>query len=243
MKDYNEIAESVLRRRDAYVAVQKKRRRIGVVMALNCLCILIIGGVIAVTRGGTEPPIVDETQTDKTVIEIDESRARFTKEQLLETAEVIIKGKVIKKNKEFMVNPDGMRADADGNVIDNEQITEYTVEIQTLYKGEYDGETINVKTSNGRGLNPDLILYGEDEKSILATELDRLDFEIGEECILLLRYVNGSVPESNGYYPVWGFPGYFKADGNGSFVNEKAVEKVELIPAVLTTELNQFASK
>ncbi len=243
MKDYNEIAESVLRRRDEYIAVQKKRRRVGVVMILNCLCILVIGGMIILTKGNTEPPIIDETPTDKTVIEIDESRTGFTKEQLIETAEIIIKGKVVKKNSEFMVNPDGTRADADGNVIDNEQITEYTVEIQTLYKGDYDGATINVKTSNGRGLNPDLILYGEDEKSILATELNRLDFEIGEECILLLRYVEGSVPESDGYYPVWGFPGYFKSDGKGSFVNEKAVKQVELSPAVLTTELNQLTSK
>ena len=160
--------------------------------------------------------------------------ATFTKEMLLDGAVIILKGTVIEKTSEKMTNPTGKRRKANGELITNTQIAEYTVEISEIYKGDYKGHTITVKTSNGYGLSPDLILYGEDEKNILATSLKRQDFEIGKECILLLGYVDEGYEDRNGYYTVAGQWGYYPLNDAGSFQSEKGII---LDPKALSKEI------
>lgn len=185
------------------------------------------------------------TQLDsskKNRITIDALQVRIPQKTLIARAEIIIKGKVLEIADQFMTNPDGKRTLEDGSVIENAQITVYTVEIQQLYKGEYTDSTIQVLTSNGRGLSPDLILKGEDDTSILAEDLDRLDLTVGEECILMLAYGEQICEEAFGYYLCYGHAGYFTADGNGGYCNAKAVSPVTLTPETLPDDIAAAAA-
>lgn len=159
-----------------------------------------------------------ETKQEKSYISVNSSKAALDKQDLLQRAHIVVKGKVVSKNFEVMTNPDGTSKDSKGNVIVNRQIAEYTVDIDKLYKGEYDGDTIKVMTHNGYGLSPDLILYGEDDKNILATPLERTDLDVGKECILLLMYVDDVSEGYEGYYPVAKSKGYYPLDETGKYV-------------------------
>lgn len=167
---------------------------------------------------------VEETETEeekpkeKDRLEITASKMYYTKEHLIQKAELIFKGKVLKKEKEYMTNPDGTLQQEGWGVIPNAQVAEYTVEIQELYKGEYNEKTITVKTVNGYNLSPDLILYGEDEHVILDTPLERIDFEVGKECILMLVNVANSIGgNEDGYQSLYGRPGYFPLQEDGTY--------------------------
>ncbi len=140
--------------------------------------------------------------TQKSVVEVSESYADFTTEQLIDEADLIVKGRVASMDEGMMTNPENDRnlKDDDGRGYANEQIHTYVFEIDTVYKGEYTADTIEIKTSNGYALSPDLILYGEDESSILSGELDRFDLEVGSECILTLKYMDLRLQARNGYY-------------------------------------------
>ncbi len=70
------------------------------------------------------------------------TEARLTQEQLLQEADLVVKGTVTAKNGETMSNPDGTLKDAEGYQILNQLITDYTVEIEEIYKGSYSGDTI-----------------------------------------------------------------------------------------------------
>ncbi|MBQ8892870.1 MAG: hypothetical protein IJ043_00495 [Clostridia bacterium] len=101
------------------------------------------------------------------------------------------------------------------------------MEVCEVYKGECQENFITVKTSNGSNLSPELILYGEDETSILVTPLERLDLEIGKECILLLTNRKTEFPELNGYYPAKTL-GYLTVDATGVYSNHNSFSPVKL---------------
>lgn len=185
----------------------------------------------------------ESQQTEKSYLSIEQSTAIIDKETLLQTGELIIQGYVTEKKSEIMTNPDQTRMDSGKNIIPNEQITEYAVQVTKVYKGDYKQDTITVKTSNGYGLSPDLILSGEDETTILAHPLERLDLQIGKECILILTYVQEGTPEKIGYYPRYGKQGYFVLSGDGKFTNDSPKENVTLQPATLTNELSTLEIK
>ena len=46
-------------------------------------------------------------------------------------------------------------------------ITDYTVEIEEIYKGSYSGDTIQVKTASGDGVNADLAAYDEEGNALM----------------------------------------------------------------------------
>jgi hypothetical protein len=118
-----------------------------------------------------------------------------------------------------MTNPDGTLCDDEGKKIPNAQIAEYSVEIETLYKGTYESSVITVKTTNGHGLSPDLILYGEDERTILDHPLDREDLEEGADCILFLNNVDIGYELGNSYQLCGGEQGYCSLDENGMYTS------------------------
>lgn len=177
----------------------------------------------------SETPTQDgeETQTaprqEKNVITVSSSKARISQEDLTSGADLILYGRIKSKKSELMLNPDGKKTDASGQPIANEQITAYELEIHELYKGEYADTTITVKTSNGRNLSPDLILYGEDEKNVLSEPLDRFDLTVGEDCILYLTYVEDELTEKTGYYIFRGKAGYFYKSADGVYQNDGAL--------------------
>ena len=63
MKSYDEMAESVLRRRDEYVAKRKKQRT---ALISSCACLAVIAGIgFGVSRNTPEIPVSpDTTQSD-----------------------------------------------------------------------------------------------------------------------------------------------------------------------------------
>jgi len=160
-----------------------------------------------------------KAKQEKSYISSSGSIARLNKNQLLERADTVIKGKVVSKNYEKMTNPDGTLKDSDGNVITNCLLSEYTVEIDKVYKGDYTKDTINVMTCYGYGLSPDLILHGEDDKSILAEPLQRFNLAVGKDCILLLMYIENSHKGVDGYYPVAESMGYYLLNESGIYVS------------------------
>lgn len=133
-----------------------------------------------------KPQQKPDSSEKKKITSMDASLAALSKGQLAEKASLIVKVRVSAKAKEEMLNPDGKQKDAAGNLIENALITSYTATVQKVYKGVYDEKNITVKTSEGRGLSPDLILYGEDEKFVLDSPLRRFTLEAGKEYLLFL---------------------------------------------------------
>ena len=167
------------------------------------------------TPAEKETPEKTEAQkSEKSTIGIMVMYPSFSLEDLTKRAELILHGRVKAKLGEVMLNPDGKRTDAAGKKVNNAQITSYEVEVYTVYKGSCEKDTIIVKTNNGYGLSPDLILYGEDETTKLDRPLDRFDLTVGKECIMYLVNSKDSLPEESGYYVDAGKAGYFKKEGN-----------------------------
>lgn len=174
-----------------------------------------------------EEAMTEGTQTEekkeKPQIMVTYQYVQKSPEQMQEEADLIIKGKAVKKVGQRMVNPDNTLTAPDGIPIGNRLVTEFEVEVLEIYKGSYDGKNVNVKFSCGSMLSPELILYGEDENGVLASKVKIPDMPIGEECILLLRTMDSpEQPEwTHGYYPFGpeGSYGYLKSDGKGSFKN------------------------
>ena len=157
--------------------------------------------------------------TEKSVLETSGVKAAYQKSDVIKAAELIVRGKILSKNSEEMTNPDGTRKDENGNAYENCLVTDYTVEVYDVYKGEWSEQTVHVKTFTGYGLSPDLILYGEDDKTVLADPVDRLELEVGGECILCLTQIENVFPDRSGYRVQYGNHGYLKADGNGNYQN------------------------
>lgn len=155
---------------------------------------------------------------EKDVIYTSITKIKLTQEELIDRADLILRGKVLKKVGMNMTNPDGTLKSSDGYRISNQLITEYAVEISEFYKGDYEGETINIKIACGNGLSPELILYGENETSVLAKKIELPDFEVGEECVLLLTQYEMQPAWASGYYPTDSY-GYLEPDGDGNFSN------------------------
>lgn len=190
-----------------------------------------------------EKPLEKEEPQEQEVIkkdylEILEHPALVTKEEMIQKAELIFKGKVLKKEKEYMTNPDGTLQAEGWGKIPNAQVAEYSVEIETLYKGTYESSVITVKTVNGHNLSPDLILYGEDERVILSSPLKRFDLEEGADCILALTNVTNSIGGMrNGYQSLYNELSYFTLDENGKYSNKDTHNLIELSLETLQEEI------
>lgn len=187
--------------------------------------------------GGAEPTT---QKNEKSFISITGTPAKVSQEDLTKRAELILHGRVKAKLGEVMLNPDGKRTDASGQVVANAQVTSYEVEVYTVYKGTYKKDTIVVKTTNGRNLSPDLILYGEDETCKLAEPLERFDLTVGQECIMYLASVTGDVSESNGYCCLSAGAGYFIKEGN-VFKNDGVLPLTNTLEALEKEHLNDVA--
>ena len=72
----------------------------------------------------------------------------YQKSELLKERPLVFKGVVTKRGESYMRNPDGTITSEYGGPIANYQTTEYTIQIQELYKGSYTDETILLKINN-----------------------------------------------------------------------------------------------
>ncbi len=188
-------------------------------------CCLILSLCISLTSCKQNQPT--NKDTEKNTVVVTKTEAHLTKDQLLNMSDLIIKGTVTQKNSVVMSNPDGTLKDKNGYQIQNQAITDYTVEIESVYKGVYKNQTIHVKTTYGDGLSPDLILYGEDDTSVLQEKLEPYELTVGKDCILLLTYSNTGYEESTGYFPTASL-GYLITDENGYYSNNHTTSNITL---------------
>ena len=122
-------------------------------------------------------------------------------ELVLPKAELAFKGTVLKSDGGIMTNPEGKNTDANGYRYPNQYVTTYTVKIGEVFKGNYGEETIEVKISNGYGLSPELILYGETETEVWsARNAECLFLEEGDEAYFLVNYKTMTPEQISGYY-------------------------------------------
>lgn len=170
--------------------------------------------------------------------------ASYEKDDILTACPIILKGIVLEKGRSEMYNPDNSRKSEEGYLISNFEATEFIVEVEEIYKGVYDQKTIAVKTVNGEGLSPELILYGEDETSRLEEPLDRFELTTGEEYILCLSPYRHHEPEFfSGYYV--SKEETFAVDSLGRYKNnqeeflEPATIKQEIAAAVAKKETSK----
>ena len=134
-------------------------------------------------------------------VTIDNVYPYYSKETLLKESELILKGTVMEQGESAMTNPDGTLRSEEGYEIGNCMVTDYTIRIEDLYKGNFEEETITVKVANGHGLSPDLILYGEDKTTYLKEPIDIYELETGKTYVFtLLPFVEHTDNRFSGYY-------------------------------------------
>lgn len=160
--------------------------------------------------------------------------AALTPEYLVETSDLIIRGRVISKDGEAMSNPDNTRKATNAAIL-NALITSYTVEIDEIYKGDYRGDTICVKTSYGEGLTPEMI-RGESKDIAIENDEVKLALSTEGDCILLLSYIETDASVDTGYFPTRG-AGYLQPDGDGNYSNNDAHNPVTVTPENLVATI------
>ncbi|MBQ7090684.1 MAG: hypothetical protein IJN82_06165 [Clostridia bacterium] len=198
------------------------------------LFVLVFILIFLITSCRSSERELDLTKSDKEKYIVTSYDAVYTQEQLLEMSDLIVRGRVISKDGEAMSNPDNTRM-KDGALIANALISSYTVKIDQIYKGNYEGETICVKTSYGSGLPPELIL-GEDEEVIVLNEEEKIDLSPKNDCILLLSYDETDSEVDTGYFLTMSL-GYLVPDGNGNYSNNDAGSPVTVSPDTLSADL------
>lgn len=190
-----------------------------------------------------EPSVKEETKTEKKYLSIDSTKAQLSKEELLDKGQLVVKVRILSKAAEEMANPDGKAVDSTGAAIDNRLVTSYTAEVLEVYKGNYTQHTIVVKTAEGRGLSPDLILYGEDEKYILATPLTRFSLVTAKEYVLVLVDNKGENAVMTGYFIYGPEIGSFSVDEKGVWNNKEPISDIVFTEKNIQSEIASIVSE
>lgn len=142
-----------------------------------------------------------------------------TEQELLERADIILKGEVVEKKDDYFSNPDGDKKQADGSTVMNARITEYIVKVDRVYKGEWAEQTISLKTYNDQGLTVEQALHGKDENTVVYSDITELELEMGE-CLLALSWFDAEVFGGPGSYMVtFDDGGYFLPQEDGLYGN------------------------
>ena len=142
-----------------------------------------------------------------------------TEDLLLQTADLIVKGKVIEQKEDYFSNPDGKKLQQDGSEVMNARITEYVFKVEQVYKGEWSESTLSFKTYNDQGLSVEQALTGQDENAVVHSEIDELELSMGE-CILALSWFEAEAfggPAS--YMVTFDDCGYFLPAEDGLYEN------------------------
>ncbi len=131
--------------------------------------------------------------------DVDASYPSFTKEDLYRERSLIFKGTVLEKGDSAYTNPNHKRKDQWGYQVENELVTNYTVRIDEIFKGEYEGQTITIKVSSYKD-DPFLLEVGTTYIFPLG---DPIDAE-SEELEQFWGYYQGNQslfhPQSDGTY-------------------------------------------
>ncbi|MDF9843752.1 MULTISPECIES: hypothetical protein [unclassified Paenibacillus] len=182
---------------------------------------IILGSLLflflsACTNSNTEASLSNETMTNlpatvKTVVYSEVQFIHLDKNQLVNEADAIVKGRVL--SQEVQKNFEGF------------PVTDTTIQVQTVFKGE-PGENVEVRVDGGKT-----------EDMILVLDEDYIPkFEIDEEVIVFLSADKGDRPDKNdfGYYVVG------QSQGNFSLKDTLQNESIENDAKTLKFDLNNF---
>ncbi|MBY0011624.1 hypothetical protein [Paenibacillus typhae] len=180
---------------------------------LGSLLLLLLS---ACTNSNTEASLSNETTTNlpttvKTVVYSEVQFIHLDKNQLVNEADAIVKGRVL--SQEVQKNFEGF------------PVTDTTIQVQTVFKGE-PGENVEVRVDGG-----------ETEDMILVLDEDYIPkFEIDEEVIVFLSADKGDRPDKNdfGYYVVG------QSQGNFSLKDNLQNDSIENNAKTLKFDLNNF---
>lgn len=170
----------------------------------------------ACTNSNNEASLSNENTTNlptavKTVVYSEVQFIHLDKNQLVNEADAIIKGRVF--SQEVQKNFEGF------------PVTDTTIQVQTVFKGEA-GETVEVRVDGG-----------ETDDMILVLDEDYIPkFEMDEEVIVFLSSDRGDRPDKNdfGYYVLG------QSQGNFSLKNTLQHESIENDAKTLEFDLNNF---
>ena len=161
------------------------------------------------------------------------------KEDVLRDAKLLFLGTVTASDGGVMTNPDKTVKDENGHIIPNQQIVTYTVKVEKVFKGEYKEETMTLLLTNGYGMSPDLILYGEDETTIFADwDTEILYLEVGKPAIFSVCYNEKTNLLPAGYYLNGKRTGYYPKNEDGQYTSIWWRPAITLDPDTLKEELN-----
>ncbi|CAM4394802.1 hypothetical protein [Paenibacillus typhae] len=182
---------------------------------------IILGSMLflflsACTNSNTEASLSNETMTNfpttvKTVVYSEVQFIHLDKNQLVNEADAIVKGRVL--SQEVQKNFEGF------------PVTDTTIQVQTVFKGEA-GETVEVRVDGG-----------ETDDMILVLDEDYIPkFEMDEEVIVFLSADKGDRPDKNdfGYYVVG------QSQGNFSLKDNLQNDSIENNAKTLEFDLNNF---
>lgn len=158
------------------------------------------------------------------VVDVSASYAAINNADRIIASDLILRGKPVKINSQFMTDPDNT---LDG--IMNCRITEYTFLIDEVYKGEYTQSEITVRTTFGYGLTPEQILnYGTKDSNVSVSGMSKYSLELDKECIICVSYIENlylNYDGFSGYYLMFGEAGYYLYDEESGEYQSKGVNK------------------
>ena len=111
------------------------------------------------------------------------SEVVYTDEEFFGVPEIIVRATAEKIENEYFTTPDGKD-------YENAHITVYNMKISEIYFGTMETETFQLKLFNGKGMSPELYLYGKDDQYILEEKAERFLLNIGQEYILGLTFLD-----------------------------------------------------
>jgi hypothetical protein len=162
-------------------------------------------------------------QKGKKVFSIHESTVKLEESDFFKAPTWIIKATVDSIEKEYFTNPNGEEVDLAGIPYDNAFVTLYNLTVSKCYKGNWESNTLQLKILNGKGMSPNLYLYGKDKDYILAEEPQKFFLDVGKEYILGVAYVpkGSSVYEGEEQYLLrYGDCWCFEKNDTGIYVNK-----------------------
>ena len=187
---------------------------------LSCAALIACLLLTAVTGCAKEP--------DK-FIKIDNSYQHLTKDMVLETADIIVRGTPTKVTRQYFTCDEDNNSIFTGEHASNVQVTEYEVEVDETYKGSFSGETILVKRYNGHSLSEEEFLTGRNGEYTISVSAD-----IREYLDLNQEYILGIMNPEEGFIEAFGDDGgysvYFALpkDETGNYSGLVANNKISL---------------
>lgn len=152
-------------------------------------------------------------KTGKDIVILNGSYGIFDKEYIVENSELIVRAKPMEIVNRYYTCPEGVSIFT-GKENDNAEVTEYQLKVKDVYKGDWKEDTINIKVYNGIGLTPEQYENGEDENTIIQSNIKTTYVDMDSEYVFGLSYSEGICGDAPGYIIV----GRFEQSVDGDYI-------------------------